>query len=64
VKNTYWLEKRIGIILLIIWKKMDGIVSQYQIIAFGSYFFDEYITTNIIKMVSSHQFSLSKGGKK
>jgi len=39
---------------------MDDIISQYQIIALGSYFFDKYITTNIIEVVSSQQFSLSK----
>ncbi len=59
-ENTFWLEKKDWDYFFDYMEKMDDIISQYQIIALGSYFFDKYITTNIIEVVSCHQFSLSK----
>ena len=59
-ENTSWLGKKDLGHFVDYMEKMDDIISQYQIIALGSYFFDKYITTNIIEVVSSQQFSLSK----
>ncbi len=58
--NTSWLEKKDWSYFVDYMEKMDGIISKYQMIALGSYFVDKCSTTNIVEVVSNHQFSLSK----
>ena len=59
-ENTSWLEKEDWSHFVDYMEKMDGIISKYQMIALGSYFVDKCSTTNIVEVVSNHQFSLSK----
>ncbi len=59
-ENTSWLEKKDWGHFVDYMGKTDDIISKYQIIALGSYFVDKCSTTNIVEVVSNHQFSLSK----
>ena len=58
--NTSWLEKKDWGYFVNYMGKMDDIIGKYRMIALGSYFVDKYDTTEIIEIVSNHQFSLSK----
>src|SRR5665647_2427151 len=58
--NTSWLEKKDWDYFVNYMGQMDDIIGKYRMIALGSYFVDKYDTTEIIEIVSNHQFSLSK----
>jgi PAS domain S-box-containing protein len=58
--NTSWLEKKNWDYFVNYMGKFDDIICKYRMIAMGSYFVDKYSTTEIIEIVSNHQFSLSK----
>jgi PAS domain S-box-containing protein len=58
--NTSWLEKKDWKYFVDYLEKMDEIIGEYRLISLGSYFVDRYSTTEIIEIVSNHQFSLSK----
>jgi PAS domain S-box-containing protein len=58
--NTFWLEKEDWGYFVDYMEKMDDIIGKYRMIALGSYFADKYSATEIIEIVSNHQFSLIK----
>ena len=58
--NTSWLGKKNWDYFVNYMGKFDDIICKYRMIAMGSYFVDKYSTTEIIEIVSNHQFSLSK----
>ena len=58
--NTSWLEKKDWGYFVDYLGKMDEIIGEYRLISLGSYFLDKDSTTEIIEIVSNHQFSLSK----
>ncbi len=62
--NTSWLEKKDWSYFVDYMGKFDDIICKYRMIALGSYFVGKYSTTEIIEIVSNHQFSLSKKEEK
>ncbi len=62
--NTFWLEKKDWSYFVDYMGKFDDIIYKNRMIVLGSYFVGKYSTTEIIEIVSNHQFSLSKKEEK
>jgi PAS domain S-box-containing protein len=58
--NVFWLIKNRWEYFVDHIRKMDDIIGKYRMITLGSYFVEKYSATEIIEIVSNHQFSLSK----
>ncbi len=58
--NTSWLKKKGWDYFVDHMRKMDDIIGKYRMIALGSYFVDLYSATEILEVVSNHQFSVIK----
>jgi len=63
-ENTSWLEKNYRGYFVDHMGKMEDTIGKYRMISLGSYFVDKYSTTEIIKVVSKHQFTLIKKEEK
>ena len=59
-ENISWLKKKDWSYFVDYMKKMDDIISKYRIITLDSYCINKYNITDIVEVVSDHQFSLSK----
>lgn len=58
--NVFWLIKKRWEYFVDHIRKMDDIIGKYRMITLGSYFAEKYSATEIIEVVSNHQFSLLK----
>ncbi len=58
--DASWLKKESWDDFVGYMGKMDAIIGKYRIMALNSYFIDKYSATEIIHVVSHHQFSLIK----
>lgn len=59
-KNTSWLEKKDWGYFVEHMGKIEDTIGKYRMIVLGSYFVDKYSASEILEVVSKHQFSLIK----
>jgi len=58
--NTFWLEKKDWNDFINYEKKVDSVIGKHQMMALCTYSLDRCNATEIIDVVSNHQFSLTK----